>query len=64
MYHDVEEVEEGRKERKKEPEMPNFQEKKDNMVRVLSNLTENFFAFFDFAVKKFCGSSLDYQGWV
>jgi hypothetical protein len=27
-------------------------------AQVLSNLNENFFDFFDFAVKKFCGSSL------
>jgi hypothetical protein len=28
------------------------------VVQVLSNLNENFFDFFDFVVKKFCGSSL------
>jgi hypothetical protein len=27
-------------------------------AQVLSNLNKNFFDFFDFAVKKFCGSSL------
>jgi hypothetical protein len=27
-------------------------------TQVLSSLNENFFDFFDFAVKKFCGSSL------
>jgi hypothetical protein len=27
-------------------------------AQILSNLNENFFDFFDFAVKKFCGSSL------
>jgi hypothetical protein len=28
-------------------------------AQVLSSLNENFFDFFDFAVKKFCGSSVD-----
>jgi hypothetical protein len=27
-------------------------------AQILSNLNENLFDFFDFAVKKFCGSSL------
>jgi hypothetical protein len=31
-------------------------------AQVLSSLNENFFDFFDFAVKKFCGSSLGCAG--
>jgi hypothetical protein len=31
-------------------------------AQVLSNLNENFFDFFDLAVKNFCGSSLALQG--
>jgi hypothetical protein len=38
--------------------IPNFQERMAKVVQVLSNLNENFFDFFDFAVKKFRGSSL------
>jgi hypothetical protein len=36
------------------------------VVQVLSNLNENFFDFFDLAVKKFCGSSLAAlrRGWL
>jgi hypothetical protein len=30
-------------------------------AQVLSRLNENFFDFFDFAVKKFCGSSLAHE---
>jgi hypothetical protein len=30
-------------------------------AQVLSSLNENFFDFFDFAVKKFCGSSLAHK---
>jgi hypothetical protein len=38
--------------------IPNFQERMAKAAQVLSNLSKNFFDFFDFAVKKFCGSSL------
>jgi hypothetical protein len=31
-------------------------------AQVLSSLNENLFDFFDFAVKKFCGSSLALSG--
>jgi hypothetical protein len=40
------------------PEVLNFQERIDKTAQVLSNLHENFFDFFDFAVTAFCGSSL------
>jgi hypothetical protein len=39
-------------------EAPNFPERMAKTPQVLSSLNENFFDFFDFAVKKFCGSSL------
>jgi hypothetical protein len=38
--------------------VPNFQKRMAKVAQVLSNLDENFFDFFDFAVKKFRGSSL------
>jgi hypothetical protein len=37
---------------------PNFPERITKTAQVLSRLNENFFDFFDFAVKKFCGSGL------
>jgi hypothetical protein len=36
---------------------PYFPERMAKTAQVLSSLNENFFDFFDFAVKKFCGSS-------
>jgi hypothetical protein len=39
-------------------EAPNFPERMTKTAQVLSSLNENFFDFFDFAVKKFCESSL------
>jgi hypothetical protein len=58
-----------KKEEKKGPETPNFQERMVKVAQVLSNLSKNFFdcepkVRFDFAVKKFCGSSLDLNGGV
>ncbi|MDR1319199.1 MAG: hypothetical protein LBJ90_06195 [Treponema sp.] len=47
-----------KKEGKKMPEVPNFRERMAKIVQVLSNLNENLFDFFAFAVKKFRGSSL------
>jgi hypothetical protein len=39
-------------------EAANFPERMAKTAQVLSSLNENFFDFFDFAVKKFCGSSV------
>jgi hypothetical protein len=58
-YH---KVEEGKKGRRKGSEVLNFQERRAKTAQVLSNLNENFFDFFDFAVAKFCGSSLASRG--
>jgi hypothetical protein len=44
--------------KKKGPVVPNSRERMAKEVQVLSNLNENFF---DFAVKKFCGSSLAFR---
>jgi hypothetical protein len=41
--------------KEKRAEAPNFPERIAKTAQVLSNLNENFF---DFLVKKFCGSSL------
>jgi hypothetical protein len=37
----------------------NFPERMTKTAQVLNSLNENFFDFFDFAVKKFCGSRID-----
>jgi hypothetical protein len=39
-------------------EAPNFPGRMAKTAQVLSNLNENLFDFFDFAVTKFCGSSV------
>jgi hypothetical protein len=39
-------------------EAPNFPERMTKTAQVLNSLNENFFDFFDFAVKKFCGSRI------
>jgi hypothetical protein len=51
---------------KKVSEAPNFQKRMAKAAQVLSNLNENLFACepsvrFDFAAKKFCGSSLAFR---
>jgi hypothetical protein len=45
-------------------EAANFPEIMAKTAQVLSNLNENFFDFFDFAVKKFCESSVVLSGGV
>jgi hypothetical protein len=55
IYREVEKVKKVKEGRKKGPEAPNFQERMAKMAQILSNLSKNFF---DFAVKKFCRSSL------
>jgi hypothetical protein len=45
-----------RQEKRGEP--PNFPEIMAKTAQILRNLNENLFDFFDFAVKKFCRSSL------
>jgi hypothetical protein len=44
--------------KEKRGEAPNSPERMAKTAQVLSNLNENFFDSFDFAVKKLCGSSL------
>jgi hypothetical protein len=39
-------------------EAPNFPERMAKTAQVLSSFNKNFFDFFDFAVKKFCGSRI------
>jgi hypothetical protein len=59
IYRKVDEVEKVKERRKeKRAETPNFLERTAKTAQVLSNLNENFFDFFDFAVKKFCESIL------
>jgi hypothetical protein len=43
-------------------EAPNFPERMTKTAQVLSSLNENFFDFFDFAVKQFCESSVVLMG--
>jgi hypothetical protein len=49
--------------KEKRAETPNFPKKMAKTAQVLSNSNENFFDFFDFAVKKFCGASLVLAGY-
>jgi hypothetical protein len=59
IYRKVEKV---KKEGKKGPEALNCQQRMAKTAQVLSSLNENFFDFFDLAVKNFCGSSLERKG--
>jgi hypothetical protein len=63
IYREVENWQgRGRKKREKRAIVAKFLSSKagknSGLVQVLSKLNENFLDFFDFAVKKFCGSSL------
>jgi hypothetical protein len=42
-------------------EAPSFPERMTKTAQVLSSLNENFFDFFDFAVKKFCGARIAHR---
>jgi hypothetical protein len=55
-------VEKVKNEGKKGPDALNCQQRMAKTAQVLSNLNENFFDFFDLAVKNFCGSSLGQGG--
>jgi hypothetical protein len=48
------------KKRKKASKAPNSRESMAEAAQVLSNLNENFFDFFNFAVKKFRGPNLSH----